>query len=107
MTEREAVRSIWQRTVTGMGDWRPNTGHVLCCARPRYRRAYLYWRPFAGIYCEYCYTFIPTCHPILAWIWRHIFHPIVGRHAYRSHPYDPVYVKVVNAEGRDQVGDRE
>lgn len=90
-----------------MSDWRPNTGHVLCCARARYRRAYLYWRPFSGIYCENCYAFILTCHPILAWIWRHIFHPIVGRHAYRIHPLDPVYVKVVNAEGRDQVGDRE
>jgi hypothetical protein len=95
------------REVAGMGDWRPKTGRVLCCARARYRRAYLYWRPFAGIYCENCDAFILTCHPILAWIWTHIFDPIVGWHAYRIHLRDPVHVKVVNAEGRDQVGDRE
>lgn len=95
------------REVAGMGDWRPNTGHVLCCTRARYRRAYLYWRPFSGIYCENCDAFILTCHPILAWIWTHIFDPIVGWHAYRIHLCDPVHVKVVNTEGRDQVGDRE
>lgn len=99
-----------------MGDWRPKTGRVLCCAGARYRRAYLYWRPFAGIYCENCDAFILTCHPILVWIWMHIFDPIVGWHAYRIHLRDPVHVKVVNgpdgsvvraddAEGGDQVGD--
>lgn len=46
-----------------------------CCSNPKYTKAYIWFPPFKGVYCERCGSAFLVCNIFLAIIWNLFLFP--------------------------------